>query len=87
MRSEEENEIILHIKGKEISTNLFNCIVLFSNLVQLVENKKIQIVVDNKPLRLKGDLRKLTHNAKRWFMRWNANDDIRNISLLQEDNQ
>lgn len=87
MRSEDTVEIILHIKGKEISTNLLNCIVHFSNQVQKVENKKMRIVVDNKPLRLKGDLRKLTHNAKRWFAYWNANDDIRNISLLQEDNQ
>ena len=39
---------------------------------------------DNKPLRLKGDLRKLTHNAKKWFAYWNANDNIRNISLLEE---
>lgn len=77
----------MHIKGKEISTNLLNCIVHFSNQVQLVENKKMRIVVENKPLRLKGDLRKLTNNAKRWFVYWNANDDIRNISLLQEDNQ
>ena len=87
MRSEDAGEIILYIKDKEISTNLLNCIVHFSNQVQQVENKKMQIVIDNKPLRLKGDLRKLTHNAKRWFAYWNATDNIRNISLLQEDNQ
>ena len=87
MRSEDLDEIILYIKGKEISTNLLNCIVHFSNQVQQIENKKMRIVIDNKPLRLKGDLRKLTYNAKRWFRVWNANGDIRNISLLQEDNQ
>lgn len=87
MRSEDTNEIILYIKGKEISTNLLNCIVHFSNQVQQVENKKMQIVIEHKPLRLKGDLRKLTFDAKRWFAYWNANDDIRNISLLLEDNQ
>ena len=87
MRSKDADEIILYIKSREISTNFMNCIVHFSNQVEQVENKKMRIVIDHKPLRLKGDLRKLTYNAKRWFAYWNANDNIRNISLLQEDNQ
>ena len=80
-----KNFISLYINSNEITDFQLNDIVDFvSKFNYKNPYKRVGIIVDKFPFRLKGKISNLTSLARDYFRSWNKSDKIRNISLAED---
>lgn len=79
-----KNFISLYINSNEITDFQLNDIVDFvSKFNYKNPYKGVGIIVEKYPLRLKGKISNLTFLAREYFMSWNKNNKMRNISISE----
>lgn len=82
-----KNFISLYINSNEITDSQLNDIVDFARKFNYKNPYKIvKIIVDKYPLRLKGKISNLTSLARGYFMAWNMENKMRNISICEVKN-
>lgn len=81
-----KNFISLYINSNEITDFQLNDIVDFASKFNYKNPYKgVKIIVGKYPLRLKGKISKLTSLARKYFMSWNKDNKMRNISICEEE--
>ena len=79
-----DKNITIHLHSKKISANLFNMLIGFIENASLIEEQKIEIITDYKPLLMTGSFKNLSHIGKQYFKEWHKHDTIRNIRSLAD---
>lgn len=79
--------IDLHINNQELTVEQFNVLVEFLSRFAFNNGEKsIRLIPKKFPMRLSGDAKLLSWQAKRYFKDWNDNNFIRFISAVKSDN-